>query len=136
MVKHTHHPDTQKYHPGALQPSSHEFFFLASDCKGLLRPIGVTLYKLGESNLLAHINELRGEGAQAASDRNTWGKEKGKKYVKMTKADAMLKLSGGDETLKMERLPSDEREQSSFFPPKSSDYTNANQTDKHKRTNK
>jgi len=53
----------------------------------------------------------------------------------MTKADAMQEPSGEDEILKMARLPSDEREQSSF-PLKSSDYTNANQTDKHKRPNK
>lgn len=64
------------------------------------------------------------------------GKGKGKKYVEMTKADAMQKLSGDDETLKMARLPSDERESSLPFPLKSSDYTNANQTDKHKRPNK
>lgn len=44
------------------------------------------------------------------------GKGKGKKYVEMTKADAMQKLSGDDETLKMARLPSDEREQPSFSP--------------------
>lgn len=55
--------------------------------------------------------------------------------MEMTKADAMQEASGEDETLKIARLPSDEREQSSF-PLKSSDYTNANQTDKHKRTNK
>lgn len=53
----------------------------------------------------------------------------------MTKADAMQEESSEDETLKTARLPSDEREQSSF-PLKSSDYTNANQTDKHKRPNK
>lgn len=53
----------------------------------------------------------------------------------MTKADAMREESGEDETPKTARLPSDEREQPSF-PLKSSDYTNANQTDKHKRPNK
>lgn len=55
--------------------------------------------------------------------------------MEMTKADAMQEASGEDETLKTARLPSDEREQPSF-PLKSSDYTNANQTDKHKRPNK
>lgn len=65
------------------------------------------------------------------------GKEggKGKKYVEMTKADAMQEASGEDETLKTARLPSDERERPSF-PLKSSDYSNANQTDKHKRPDK
>lgn len=55
--------------------------------------------------------------------------------MEMTKADAMQEVSGEDETLKTARLPSDEREQPSF-PLKSSDYTNANQTDKHKLPNK
>lgn len=39
-----------------------------------------------------------------------------KKYVEMTKADAMQEASGEDETLKIARLPSDEREQPSFSP--------------------
>lgn len=87
--------------------------------------------------MLTHINEVRGEGAeqQQTETRGEEGGEKGKKYVEMTKADAMQEASGEDETLKMARLPSDEREQPSF-PLKSSDYTNANQTDKHKRPNK
>lgn len=34
----------------------------------------------------------------------------GKKYVEMTKADAMQEASGEDETLKTARLPSGERE--------------------------
>lgn len=81
-----------------------------------------------------------GGRGRAAKDRNTRGrgekkKKKKKKYVEMTKADAMQEASGEDETLKTARLPSDEREQPSF-PLKSSDYTNANQTDKHKRPDK
>lgn len=55
--------------------------------------------------------------------------------MEMTKADAMKYMSVEDEKLKTAILPSDEREQPSF-PPKISDYTNANQTDKHKRPNK
>lgn len=74
-------------------------------------------------------------GLSSNRQKQTQGRGKGKKYVEMTKADAMQEASGEDETLKIARLPSDEREQSSF-PLKSSDYTNANQTDKHKRTNK
>lgn len=85
--------------------------------------------------MLTHINEVGGGRGRAATDRNTQGRGKGKKYVEMTKADAIQEASGEDETLKMARLPSDEREQPSF-PLKSSDYTNANQTDKHKRPNK
>lgn len=77
-----------------------------------------------------------GEGAEQQQTETHTGKGgKGKKYVEMTKADAMQEASGEDETLKIARLPSDEREQPSF-PLKSSDYTNANQTDKHKRPNK
>lgn len=53
----------------------------------------------------------------------------------MTKADAMQEASGEDETLKRARLPSDERE-SGLPSLKSSDYSNANQTDKHKRPDK
>lgn len=41
----------------------------------------------------------------------------------------------GEKRKEKARLPSDEREQPSF-PLKSSDYTNANQTDKHKRPDK
>lgn len=55
--------------------------------------------------------------------------------MEMTKADAMQEAPGEDEKPKMARLPSDGRKQSSF-PLKSNDYTNANQTDKHKRLNK
>lgn len=54
--------------------------------------------------------------------------------MEMTKADAMQEASGED-SKKKARLPSDERELPSF-PLKSSDYTHANQTDKHKRPNK
>lgn len=46
------------------------------------------------------------------------GKEggKGKKYVEMTKADAMQEASGEDETLKTARLPSGERQRESGLP--------------------
>lgn len=78
----------------------------ASECRGLIGPIGVTLYKLREAEWLAHINELWGEGGRAATDRNArreegwwwWGGSEGKKYVEMTKADAMQEASGEDET--------------------------------------
>lgn len=106
----------------------------ASECKDFIRPIGVTLYKLGKSDFLTEINEVQGGGGPAASERNT-GRGKGKKYVEMTKADAMQEAPGEDEKPKMARLPSDGRKQSSF-PLKSNDYTNANQTDRHKRLNK
>lgn len=76
-----------------------------------------------------------GKGLSSNRQKQTQGRGKGKKYVEMTKADAMQEASGEDETLKIARLPSDERERPSF-PLKSSDYTNANQTDKHKRPNK
>lgn len=82
------------------------------------------------------LMSCRGGRGRAATDRNTHREGgKGKKYVEMTKADAMQEASGEDETLKIARLPSDEREQPSF-PLKSNDYPNANQTDKHKRPNK
>lgn len=79
---------------------------------------------------------MGGRGQSSERQRHTqgWGGG-GKKYVEMTKADAMQEASGEDETPKIARLPSDERELPSF-PLKSSDYTNANQTDKHKRPNK
>ncbi len=75
----------------------------------------------------------KGPEQQKTETHREGGKKK--KYVEMTKADAMQEASGEDETLKTARLPSDEREQPSF-PLKSSDYTNANQTDKHKRPDK
>lgn len=62
MHTHRYTPTHTSFRRFAAFP--HEFFFLACDCKGLLKPIGVTLYKLGESNLLAHINEVLGEGAE------------------------------------------------------------------------
>lgn len=61
-----------------------------------------------------HINELCGGGRRMreAVDRYTQRQRggKGKKYVEMTKADAMQEASGKDETLKTARLPSGERE--------------------------
>lgn len=96
----------------------------------------MSLYTSWERATCSHTLMRWGGGrGRAATDRNTQGRGKGKKYVEMTKADAIQEASGEDETLKMARLPSDEREQPSF-PLKSSDYTNANQTDKHKRPNK
>lgn len=75
--------------------------------------------------------------------------------MEMTKADAMQEASGEDETLggggeggggsggggvkkikPPDYLQMRERESSLSFPLKSSDYTNANQTDKHKRPDK
>lgn len=85
-----------------------------------------TLMRCGGKGPSKKKTETHGEGGE---------KKKKKKYVEMTKADAMQEASGEDETLKTARLPSDEREQPSF-PLKSSDYTNANQTDKHKRPDK
>lgn len=80
--------------------------------------------------------EGRGGCRQIHTQARGWGGGgKGKKYVEMTKADAMQEASGEDETLKRARLPSDERE-SGLPSLKSSDYSNANQTDKHKRPDK
>lgn len=89
----------------------------------------------GREQVLTCINEVRREGAEQQQTETRQEGGRGKKYVKMTKADAMKEASSEDETLKMARLPSDERDQPSF-PLKSSDYTNANQTDKHKRPDK
>lgn len=79
--------------------------------------------------------EEEGRGGCRQIRTRGWGGCKGKKYVEMTKADAMQEASGEDETLKRARLPSDERE-SGLPSLKSSDYSNANQTDKHKRPDK
>lgn len=67
-----------------------------------------------------HINELRGRGEEEEEEegcrqihteaKKGVGGGKGKKYVEMTKADAMQEASGEDETLKTARLPSGERE--------------------------
>lgn len=95
----------------------------------------MSLYTSRESAARSRIDEVQGEGAEQQQTETHSEGGKGKKYVQMTKADAMQEESSEDETPKTARLPSDEREQSSF-PQKSSDYTNANQTDKHKRPNK
>lgn len=57
-----------------------------------------------------------GKGLSSNRQKHTGKGGKGKKYVEMTKADAMQGASGEDETLKTARLPSDEREQLSFPP--------------------